>query len=85
MQSANMTPNPLLTFLPLLIMTLPLILIIWKLSKEKGLDTVLWTILACIPLINMIIMLYIVGTPSRTIENKLNRILESLENPDQKF
>jgi hypothetical protein len=84
MQSAPLSPNPLVTFLPLLILTVPLIFVIWKLSKGKGLNTVLWTVLACIPFVNMIILPYVVGTPSKTLENKVNRILELIENPNQK-
>jgi preprotein translocase subunit YajC len=77
--------NPLLTFLPLILIMVPMIFVIRKLAKEKGKNTTLWTVLACIPLVNFIILPYIVGTPSKTLENKLNKILESLDKSDQKL
>ncbi len=84
MQPVN-PQNPLVTFLPLLLIMVPMIFVISTLAKEKGKNVTLWTILACIPLINIIILPYIVGAPSKTLENKLNKILEILEKTDQKF
>lgn len=77
-------PNPLLSFLPLLIIMIPLIFVIRKLAIEKGKDAVLWTVLACIPIINFIILWYIVGTTNKRLEEKLDKILESLNESDSK-
>ena len=48
-------------------------------KQEKGKNVVLWTILACIPIVNFIILWYIVGTPNKRLEDKLDKILEYLD------
>lgn len=63
---------------------LPMIFIIRRLAKEKGKDVVLWTVLACIPVVNMIILPYMVGAPSIKQEDKMDKILELLNKLDQK-
>lgn len=77
-------PNPLLSFLPLVLIMVPLIFVIRKLAIEKGKDAVLWTILACIPFVNFIILWYIVGTPNKRLEDKIDKILESLNETNSK-
>jgi len=77
-------PNPLVALLPLIIIMIPMIFVIRTLAKEKGKDVTLWTILACIPFVNYILLPYIVGTPSKILENKVNEILKSLNKSDQK-
>lgn len=77
-------PNPLLSFLPLVLIMVPLIFVIRKLAIEKGKDAVLWTILACIPIVNFVILWYIVGTPNKRLENKIDKILESLNETNSK-
>jgi hypothetical protein len=71
-------PNPILSLLPLIIIMIPMIFVIRTLAKEKGKDVILWTVLACIPLVNFIILPYIVGTPSKRLEDKMDRIIETL-------
>ena len=60
-------PNPMISFLPLVIIMVPLIFVVRKLAIEKGKNVVLWTILACIPIVNFIILWYIVGTPNKRL------------------
>lgn len=71
-------PNPIASLLPMIIIMIPLIFIIRQLAKEKGKDMTLMTILACIPFINFIILPYIVGTPSKILEDKMDKIIETL-------
>jgi preprotein translocase subunit YajC len=81
-QSINQ-PNPLVSILPLIIIMVPMIFVIRRLAKEKGKDVTLWTILACIPIVNCILLPYIVGTPNKILEAKINEILKSLNKSDQ--
>ena len=76
--------NPVLSFLPLIIIMVPLIFVIRKLAIEKGKDAILWTILACIPFVNFFILWYIVGTPNKRLEDKMDKILESLNEINSK-
>ena len=82
-QSFNQ-PNPFLSLLPLIIIMIPMIFVINKLAREKGKDVILWTVLACIPLINFIILPYIVGTPSKILEDKMDKIIEILNRLEEK-
>jgi len=82
-QSFNQ-PNPILSLLPLIIIMIPMIFVIRKLAKEKGKDVILWTVLACIPIVNFIVLPYIVGTPSKILENKMDIIIETLNRLEQK-
>jgi hypothetical protein len=82
-QSFNQ-PNPILSLLPLIIIMIPMIFVIRKLAKEKGKDVILWTVLACIPIVNFIVLPYIVGTPSKILENKMDIIIETLNRLEPK-
>ena len=77
-------PFQMMAFVPLLIVTIPLIFIIRTLAIEKGKDVTLFTVLACIPIVNFITMWYIVGTPSKRLEDKMDRILDALNRTDLK-
>lgn len=77
-------PNPIVSLIPLLIIMIPMVFVVNRLAKEKGLNIALWTVLACIPLINFIILPYVIGTPSKTLEDKMDKLLEALKRNDQK-
>ena len=51
---------------------------------EKGKNVILWTVLACIPVVNFVILWYIVGTPSKIMEDKMDKILDALNKSDSK-
>jgi len=72
-------PSPIVSLLPMIVIMIPMAFIINKLAKEKGKNVVLWTVLACIPIVNIFILPYIVGTPSKIQEEKLNKILALME------
>ena len=76
-------PNPLTTFLPLILMIIPIVIVVYKLAKEKGKNVPLWTILASIPIVNIVSMFYIVGTINNKLEEKLDRIIEALDRNEQ--
>jgi preprotein translocase subunit YajC len=76
-------PNPLMSLLPLLIIMVPMIFVVRKLAIDKGKDAALYTVLACIPIVNFFIWYYIMGAPSKRLEDKLDKILEALKKPEQ--
>lgn len=71
-------PNPILSLLPMILIMVPMIFVIRGLAKAKGKDMTLWTVLACIPFVNFIVLPYIVGVPSKIQEDKMDKILELL-------
>jgi hypothetical protein len=74
----NQGPN-YAAFIPLIIMMIPLIFICRQLAKDKGKNTLKYTILGCIPLVNYYALIYLVGTPNRTVEEKLDRVLAMID------
>ena len=68
----------LISFIPILLMSLVFGFVARALAKEKGRKTELWTILGFIPLVNMVCMPFFIGAPNLRIEKKLDEIMERL-------
>jgi len=66
-------------FIPLIIMMIPLIFICRRLAIDKGKNSVKYTILGCIPFVNYYAWFYLVGTPNRNLEEKLDRVLAIID------
>ena len=66
-------------FIPLIIMTIPLIFICRQLAKDKGKNTTQYTILGCIPLVNYFALIYLVGTTNKIMEKKMDRVLAIID------
>lgn len=66
-------------FLPLIIISIPIMFICRSIAKEKGKDVTLWTILALIPVINIYSLLYLFGTSSTILEGKIDKILAQMK------
>jgi len=62
-------------FIPLLLMTIPLIVICRKLAQDKGRNATKYTILGCIPLLNYVVLLYLIGTTNKIMEDKIDQVL----------
>ena len=73
-------PSPLLSLVPLLIITVPIIFMCYHLSKEKGKNVTLWTILGIIPFVNYFALIYLVGAANVRLERKIDEILSLLKN-----
>lgn len=71
-------PNPITALLPIILIIIPIAILVNILAREKGKNVTLWTILACIPVINFISVFYIVGTTNSKVEAKMDKILEAL-------
>ena len=74
-----MTPNPMLSFLPLLLLTIPIAIISYHLAKEKGKNIVLWTLLSIMPFFNGMFLAYLIGAKNLIMEKKVDRLLEILD------
>lgn len=70
-------PDPLLSFLPLIIMSTLFAIPAYVLAKEKGRNPWKWVILSLIPIVNMACIWYFVGTPSTRLENKIDTLLKA--------
>jgi len=62
-------------FLPLVIISIPIMFICGSVAKEKGKNVTLWTILGLIPVINFYSLLYLFGASSTILEGKIDKIL----------
>ena len=59
----NSAPNMLMTFIPLILMTLMMAIPAHLLAKDRGRNTALWTVLALVPVVNIACIWYFVGAP----------------------
>jgi len=66
-------------FLPLIIISIPIMFICRSIAKEKGKNVTLWTIFGLIPGINIYSLLYLFGTPSTILEGKIDKILAQMK------
>ena len=74
----NNAPNILVTFLPLIFMSLLMAVSAYLLAKEKGRNVALWTILALIPIVNFACIWFFIGASNLKLERKLDALVEQL-------
>ena len=72
------TPS-LIQFLPLFLMCVPTAIVAYALAKTKGRNTILWTFLGIVPLVNIFCTWYLVGATNLIMEEKIDRILQHME------
>jgi len=68
-----------MSFVPLIILTIPLFFICRSLAQEKGRNVNLWSILGIIPAVNYFAVIYLVGAKNNILENKLDKIIELIQ------
>ena len=66
-------------FLPMIIISIPIMFICRSIAKEKGKDVTLWTILGLIPVINIYSLFYLFGASSTILERKIDKILAQMK------
>ena len=64
----------LLQFIPILLMSLMVVPVAYKLAKEKGRNVALWTILGAIPILNIIFLWFFIGAANLRLERKLDEL-----------
>lgn len=67
-----------LSFLPFLIALAPMVFICYRLAKEKGKNTFLWTVLGIIPYVNFFALAYLVGCANVVLDKKVDEILAGI-------
>lgn len=77
MQSQNTMPT-LVSFVPLITMSILMAVCSFLLAKEKGRNVLAWTILGAIPFINFACIPFFIGSTNFRLECKLDKILEAL-------
>ena len=66
----------LIQFLPILIVIMLFGVTAHFLAKEKGRNVTWWTILGCIPLVNMFFICFFIGAANLKLERKIDQLLE---------
>ena len=72
-----MQPDPVLQFLPLLIVSLPFGFVARALAKEKGRNVLKWTVLGFLPFINVMCVWYFAGAANLRLERKIDALLSA--------
>jgi hypothetical protein len=64
-------PTPLLGFLPILLLSIPLALVLYFLAERKGQNAPLYLLIGLIPLVNWLATVYLVGAPDLVLHAKI--------------
>ena len=80
MDLPQVQPSPILSFAPIIILSIGFSIIAGLLAKDKGRNILLWVILGLIPIVNFWCMPYIVGASNLRLERKLDALMTKLEN-----
>ena len=83
MQPQN-DPSPLLSLLPLLLMTVCIAIAAHFLAKDKGRNVLKWTVLGAIPIVNLACIWFFVGAANLRLERKVDALLASLPTAGQR-
>ena len=67
-------PDFLIQLIPLLLFSLAIAPVSYKLAKEKGRNVALWTILGAIPILNIFCAWFFVGAANLRLEHKLDEL-----------
>jgi hypothetical protein len=68
----------LVQLIPMLVMSLGIPLVAYKLAREKGRNVALWTVLGAIPILNFICMWFFIGAANHRLEQKLDELNKRL-------
>ena len=79
MDETTAQADPLLSLLPLLIISIILGFVANMLAKEKGRNVVKWTILGFIPIVNYFCIFFFVGAANLRLEDKIDQLLRNSE------
>jgi hypothetical protein len=73
----TMQPNPILQFIPLMIISLVMGFVARALAKDKGRNVLNWTVLGFLPIINFMCAWYFVGATNLRMERKIDALLSA--------
>ena len=73
------TPSLLVSFLPLIIFTIPFIFLNSAIASRKGKNAFLYTILSIIPLVGLYLSIYLSSLTDKSLRYKIEKILNLLE------
>ena len=79
MDETTAQADPLLSLLPLLIISIILGFVANMLAKEKGRNVVKWTILGFIPIVNYFCIFFFIGAANLRLEDKVDQLLRNSE------
>jgi uncharacterized membrane protein (GlpM family) len=65
-------------FLPLIFLTIGLGVVAYLLAKDKERNTVLWTVLGVIPMVNFVALWFFIGASNLRVERKLDELLSRI-------
>jgi hypothetical protein len=71
--------SPTITFIPMLLMSIPILIMNIILAKRKGRNAVLYFVISIIPLAGYFAAIFLASLTDKSINDKINRILEMLE------
>lgn len=79
MENSALQPDPVANLLLPIFVSFIFGIIAHMLAKEKGRNVTLWTILGFLPVVNFFCMWFFVGAANLRLEEKIDRLLNSIE------
>jgi hypothetical protein len=68
-------PHAFIAWIPLLVLSMFLAVVCYRIAKEKGRNAVLFLVLGLIPIVNGLVALYVVGAPDLVLHAKIDSLL----------
>lgn len=72
-------PSTLGLFLPLIIMTLPIVFLNGVIARNKGKNAAVFSIFSIIPFVGFYLMIYLLSLPDYSLKIKIDKILNKLD------
>jgi hypothetical protein len=70
----NQSGDFLIQLVPMLMLSLGIVPVAYKLAREKGRNVTLWTILGAIPILNIVCVWFFIGAANLRLERKLDEL-----------
>ena len=72
-------PNLFISFIPLILITIPFIFLNAAIASRKGKNTFLYAILSIIPFVGLYLAIYLLSLTDKSLQDKIEKILNLLE------
>ena len=72
-------PNPIVAFIPLILMMIPILIVNIVISNRKGKNPTMYGLLSLIPIVSVALLFFLVSITDKDVYEKLDDILKILD------
>jgi hypothetical protein len=81
MEQNTTQPIVIMQFLPLMLITIPFVIVVLSISKRKGISSLQSAILALIPFVNFMYSLWLASLPDKNLVERIEKLERVLAEP----